>query len=82
MTTATDFRCLHCDATSTASEITAGWCDSCGKRLPDSYAAKVKLDAAKPKPGETAARAGFGGKAVLALLAVVAVAAAGVFLAS
>jgi len=26
--------CLHCDAALTNQELSGGWCDSCGKRLP------------------------------------------------
>jgi hypothetical protein len=40
------FRCLHCDATPSNRELLDGWCDSCGKRLPDSYAAQAKRETA------------------------------------
>ena len=51
-TVETEFRCLHCDATPSAREMTDGWCGSCGKRLPDSYAAKTKGTDARELAGE------------------------------
>ena len=31
--------CPNCSAVASTSEIASGWCDSCGKRIPASYAA-------------------------------------------
>jgi hypothetical protein len=31
--------CPNCNAVASTSEIASGWCDSCGKRIPSSYAA-------------------------------------------
>jgi len=55
----TDFKCLHCDALVPTREIEAGWCDSCGKKVPDSIRCAVKKSAPvqarddydEPKPG-------------------------------
>ena len=38
----TSLRCFHCDAVPTLQEMGAGWCDSCGKYLPDACAAEAK----------------------------------------
>lgn len=35
-TTTTDIQCLHCNSVITAQDIASGWCESCGKRLPNS----------------------------------------------
>jgi hypothetical protein len=43
---APELRCLHCDAFPSNSELADGWCDSCGKRLPDSYTAQAKRESA------------------------------------
>lgn len=51
----TTLRCLHCDATPSNRELLDGWCDSCGKRLPESYAAHARETAPVPKAPETAA---------------------------
>jgi hypothetical protein len=34
MATSTDTLCIHCDAVLTPRDLSDGWCDSCGKRLP------------------------------------------------
>ena len=34
MATMTDAHCVHCDAALAERELSEGWCDSCGKRLP------------------------------------------------
>ena len=55
----TDFKCLHCDALVPTREIEVGWCDSCGKKVPDSIRCAVKKSAPvqtrddydEPKPG-------------------------------
>ena len=39
---ATEFSCLHCDASVAATEINDGWCGSCGKKLPASFQEAVK----------------------------------------
>ena len=31
--------CPNCNAVASPAEIAAGWCDSCGKKIPASYAA-------------------------------------------
>ena len=31
--------CPNCNAVASSSEIAAGWCDSCGKKIPTSYTA-------------------------------------------
>jgi hypothetical protein len=83
MTTEPEFRCLHCNATASAREAADGWCDACGKRLPESYAAKVKNVAAPKKQPEPATRTRLVGCGLPALLAMVgAVAVVGVLLAS
>ncbi len=51
---ATQLRCLHCDAAPSAREIADGWCDSCGKRLPESYAAHAKRETAAAAPAAAA----------------------------
>jgi hypothetical protein len=40
-----DASCLHCNAILTPKDISDGWCDSCGKRVPLSV-----QGAAKSKP--------------------------------
>ena len=45
MPATTELRCLVCNAIPSAHEMTDGWCESCGKRLPTSYAAHAKRDA-------------------------------------
>jgi hypothetical protein len=42
--------CLHCSASLTPSDLAAGWCDSCGKRIPTGTkpAKAVKAVAAVP----------------------------------
>jgi hypothetical protein len=47
--------CHACDATLTAHETSAGWCDGCGKKLPESirHAVRKALD----QPGQTRKRA-------------------------
>jgi hypothetical protein len=81
--TAPAFRCHHCDATPTEREMSDGWCDACGKRLPDSCAAKPKqadwVKLAKSQSREQSIR---GGRALFALFAIGLVAIVGVILAT
>jgi hypothetical protein len=50
-----DTTCLHCDATLSRREMTDGWCDTCGKKLPSSMAVKsnreTKEQPAAPSSG-------------------------------
>lgn len=39
--------CPNCGASPTPAELTSGWCDGCGKRLPASFAAS-----ARPRPAQ------------------------------
>ena len=48
-------RCLHCDAVPSNRELADGWCDSCGKRLPDSYTAQAKRESAPAAAAPVAA---------------------------
>ncbi len=49
MNEAPELHCLNCNAKLTLKEMAEGWCDSCGKRLPDSYVVQAKqLNRAKP----------------------------------
>jgi hypothetical protein len=84
--TETDFRCLHCNATPSDNEIDSGWCDSCGKRLPNAAPTKSKepdwLSKARAE-ADAGNRTGRNLLAVVAVLAVgIATAAAGIFLGS
>lgn len=45
---ATEFKCLHCDATVSMREIQDGWCDSCGKKVPDSIQCETRKAKAVP----------------------------------
>jgi len=40
--TLTETVCLHCGSALPSSDLAAGWCDSCGKRLPGSYKSGAK----------------------------------------
>jgi hypothetical protein len=54
-TTSIDIRCLHCGSTLPEREITDGWCDSCGKRLPTWFGAELKRNSPSAPPrGEAA----------------------------
>ena len=73
----TEFKCLHCNATVTTREIKDGWCDSCGKKVPDSIqyeARKTKVVPALDNYDEPKPRSGWGlltsSLAVVALLAI------------
>ena len=76
----TEFKCLHCDALVTTREIKEGWCDTCGKKVPDSYRCEVKKSAAvqprddydEPKPG-SGRRLLVSGLAFVSFLAILAV---------
>ncbi len=78
----TEFKCLHCSASVTLSEIKDGWCDSCGKKIPFSiqsearkkgdFAVASKDDYDEPKPG-SGRRLLVVGLAFISFLAVVAV---------
>jgi hypothetical protein len=46
--TLTTFRCFHCDAGVGEKEIADGWCDSCGKRVPLSFAEALRKN--RPTP--------------------------------
>ncbi len=72
----TDLRCLHCSAVPTLREMADGWCDSCGKRLPDSYATQAKQQAEeKPAPApKSRTRWAVAFVAAIGLVAVIAVA--------
>ncbi|MFO0844887.1 MAG: hypothetical protein U0797_21240 [Gemmataceae bacterium] len=37
--------CLHCDAALSRRELTDGWCDNCGKKLPSRFAQKTNREA-------------------------------------
>lgn len=37
--------CLHCDAALTRRELTDGWCDSCGKKLPSRFGYETNREA-------------------------------------
>ena len=80
MTTSTDPRCLHCDAALGARELSEGWCDSCGKRLPTGGRPKPQAIPAVESPAATGAgRSRFvvwGGVALGLLFAAAAIAAA------
>jgi hypothetical protein len=60
MTTSTDARCLHCDAALAARELSEGWCDSCGKRLPG-----VPRPASKPGVAAASQPSAGGSRAML-----------------
>ncbi len=51
-----DPTCLHCDNKLNASELRAGWCEGCGKKLPSFVRA-----AAPPAPPAQKAKASSGG---------------------
>src|SRR5262245_30842950 len=34
--------CLHCDTSLTTKDLTDGWCDSCGKKLPSSLTKEAR----------------------------------------
>jgi len=42
--------CVHCNAALTPSDLSTGWCDSCGKRLPSVPRAAKKPAAASAAP--------------------------------
>jgi hypothetical protein len=69
--------CIHCDATLTPTDISTGWCDSCGKRLPSGArpAARPAAVAAAPAPAAAAPARGSSWVAwgVMALVALVVV---------
>jgi hypothetical protein len=77
-TTDTGLRCFHCDAVPTLKEMGDGWCDSCGKRLPDACAAEAKRHreaaAAAPVARARSRSPLLWGVAVLAVAAMAAVA--------
>lgn len=50
MASVTEFKCLHCSATPTLREITEGWCDTCGKKIPYSVQSAAKKAGALPVP--------------------------------
>lgn len=41
-TPTTELRCYNCGACPSAQEMLDGWCEACGKRLPDSFATEAK----------------------------------------
>jgi hypothetical protein len=64
--------CIHCNTTLTAADVSSGWCDSCGKRLPGGsrYVPAAKQPGADA-PAPAAGKKGLAwGVALLALLAV------------
>jgi hypothetical protein len=44
------FHCLHCNALVPESEIAGGWCETCGKKLPESLRSRKKRMSTVPKP--------------------------------
>jgi hypothetical protein len=72
--------CIHCDSVLSPTDISTGWCDSCGKRIPTSATPAAKKPAtpqavAASASGKGLAWAGWG----LMALVVLAVGAASVF---
>jgi hypothetical protein len=73
--------CIHCNVALTARDLTEGWCDACGKRLPTSSRPRAASAPAAAAPA-TPARGGhrwllaLGGVAIAALGAAAAFAAA------
>ena len=62
MASPVDTLCIHCNAALSPRDLSEGWCDSCGKRLPRSA-----RPAAAAIPEAPAARTGGGRKWMLAL---------------
>jgi hypothetical protein len=48
--TETVFHCLHCGVLVPESDIAGGWCETCGKKLPESLRSKKKRGATVPTP--------------------------------
>lgn len=56
-TPTTDLRCYNCGTSPSTREMLEGWCDECGKRLPDSFATEAKKRlAAQPAPSAPRSR--------------------------
>jgi hypothetical protein len=55
----TELRCYNCGVSPSTREMLDGWCDECGKRLPDSFASEAKKRlAAQPAPSAPRSRRG------------------------
>jgi hypothetical protein len=63
MASAIDTLCIHCNAALTPRDLSEGWCDSCGKRLPRG----ARPAAAATPEAPPVARTGGGRRWVLAL---------------
>jgi hypothetical protein len=64
MATSTDTLCIHCNAVLTPCDLSDGWCDSCGKRLPGG---PRRASATPPAATPAASAAGGAWKWVVAL---------------
>jgi hypothetical protein len=71
MATITDARCVHCSSVLSDRDLSEGWCDSCGKRLPGggrpAPAAKLPV-AVTPPEGEGGRRGLLWGLVAVALI--------------
>ncbi len=73
--------CIHCNAALTPTDISTGWCDSCGKRIPTGAkpaAKKPTAPAAEASPAAPARGSAWAAWGLMAL-ALVAVGAASVY---
>ncbi len=53
MSVTVDSRCVHCGASCSETTLAEGWCESCGKRIPNSVIPKAITPAARPVEDRT-----------------------------